>query len=257
MLVLTGCVDKEEAESVMLGKITLSEIGVSGNIHNSQTAWQVLDMADFDIWVIYIKQDKLSTSLSPSPTYCITVNGKEYDLKTTPFNPNILKLILPTNQRAVEPEKITIQTKSARENSSMKNDVPLSIKHIYITKDALNDTLLNEINIDTYTDLYAGVNKTNFAYDNGQFIRPSHVKSNEENAYTVNTYFDARTMAITESATGAFQFLKDVDNYEDYIIMENPNRFRMDTEVPTELLAPDDRWRIRQIGTIGEMGEGN
>jgi hypothetical protein len=256
MLVLTGCVDKEAAEPDKPGETLLTEIGVGGNIHDPQPAWEIMDLQDFDVWVIYIKKDRLSEKLRSSMEYTVTVNGKDYFLKANPFNRNILKLVLPANLKPEELSNIIIKTKNTRENGIMKNDISLSIENIYITKEENNGTHLNEITIDTYTDLYADENRTNFAYDDGQFIRPSHVKSNEENAYTVNTYFDARTVATTESATGAFQFLKDVDTYEQYIIMENPNRFR-ESNGATQLLAPDTRWRIRQLGDMGELDSNN
>ncbi|MEA1884329.1 MAG: hypothetical protein U9N62_07425 [Thermotogota bacterium] len=256
MLVLTGCIDKEAAEPVKPGEIFLNEMGVGGKIHDLQPAWEIMDLQDFDVWVIYIKKDRLSEKLRSSMEYAVTVNGKDYFLKANPFNSNILKLVLPANLKPEELSNIIIKTKNTRNNGMMKNDISLAIENIYIRKEENNGTQLNEISIDTYTDLYADIDKTNFAYENEQFIRPSHVKSNEENTYTVNTYFDARTVATTESATGAFQFLKNVEDYEQYIIMENPNRFR-ENDGATQLLAPDTRWRIRQLGDMGELDDNN
>src|SRR6056297_1922295 len=258
ILLSSSCVKKEtiESESEKPNRITLSEIGNPGKLGDAKTAYEILDMGDFDIWVLYIKKDKLEEKLTPSNNYTVSLNGKDFLLKQNPFNTNILKLLLPDYMKPETPAKLLIKTTDKRENGLIKNDIPLTIEKIYITKvPGENGTVLNEISVDTYTDLYSGSN--NFAYDaEGDFLRPTHVKSNEENAYTVNTYFDARTVATTESATAAFQFLKDVVNYESHIIMENPNRFR-ESGRATELLAPDNRWRIRQIGTIGELNGNN
>ncbi len=253
-ILCTSCTEKKTPDPIQSNQIILNETGITGSIHDPQTSWEFLELKDFVLWTLYIKKDRLEDHFNSSQSYWVMVNGQAYQLRPNPLNPNILKLLLPSRLKPEDPGSLVIKTTDARENGMMKNDLSLAIEYIYITKEENNGTCLNQISLEDYTTLYSA-GTDNFAYDNGQFIRPSHVKSNEENAYTVNTYFDARTVATTESATGAFQFLKDVDNYEQYIIMENPNHFQV-TGDSTELRVPDDRWRIRQLGSMGPL-DGN
>src|SRR6056297_3113649 len=252
ILLLAGCVTQQPPEPEKPAQITLSQIGASGSLHNETSAWEVLELADYDLWVLYIKKDRLAPHLNAGEAYAVVLDGHDYWLESNPFNSNILKLLLPSHMKPNHPTSLVIRSLNARENGMMKNDLPLAIEKIYLTKTEKNGTPLNEVTVTDYTDMYTDVDRNNFAWDNGSFIRPTHVKSNEENAYANNTYFDARTAADTESATEAFAFLKTVANYEDYIVMENPNRFRV-TGNATQLLAPDNRWRIRQLGSMGPL----
>src|SRR6056297_2018055 len=220
IFLLPSCIKKQtpDPEPIQPEQVQLSEIGTAGKLTDQQTAYEIMEMTNFDFWVLYIKKDALEQKIKPSNTYIAHVNGQDYALKQNPFNANILKLLLPIHLKPEEPSDMILIAGETRENGKIKNDIDLTIEKIYITKNPENGTDLNEISVVDYTNLYSEVQS--FAYNaEGNFIRPSHVKSNEENAYTVNTYFDARTVATTESATGAFQYLKDVGNYEQHIIM--------------------------------------
>src|SRR6056297_3606328 len=86
ILLSSSCVKKEtiEPESEKPNRITLSEIGNPGKLGDAKTAYEILDMGDFDIWVLYIKKDKLEEKITPSKDYTASINGQVFLLKPNP-----------------------------------------------------------------------------------------------------------------------------------------------------------------------------
>src|SRR6056297_668802 len=136
ILLTTSCIKKRgpEPEPVKPDQMLLSQIGTQGKLTDKQSAYEILDMKDFDIWVLYLKKDLLEQKMSPSNGYTATFNGQAYQLKQNPLNANILKLLLPTYHQPEAPAEMIIKTTDARENGMMKNDIKLAIEKIYITK---------------------------------------------------------------------------------------------------------------------------
>ncbi|MEA1884846.1 MAG: hypothetical protein U9N62_10060, partial [Thermotogota bacterium] len=136
ILMTSSCIKKQgaEPEPVKPDQIILSQIGMEGKLTENQSAYEILNMADFDIWVLYLKKDKLTQQIKPSNGYRALFNNQQYSLKQNPFNHNILKLLLPTSLKPEDPSKIVIKAMSERENGMMKNDIDLAIEKIYITK---------------------------------------------------------------------------------------------------------------------------
>src|SRR6056297_3499263 len=183
ILLTSSCIKQQgpKPEPEKPEQMILSQIGSEGKLGEAGSAYEILEMTDFDIWVLYLKKDKLTQKIKPSNGYSAWFNGQQYQLKQNPFNANILKLLLPYQIKPQTPANIIIKTTDARENGLIKNDIELAIEKIYIKKNPKNGTQLNEISVEDYTDLYT--DNTSFAYNAGTFLRPTHVKSNEENAY--------------------------------------------------------------------------
>src|SRR6056297_3920329 len=86
ILLSSSCVKKEaiEPELEKPNRTTLCEIGNPGKLGDAKTAYEILDMGDFDIWVLYIKKDKLEEKLNPSNNYTASINGQDFLLKPNP-----------------------------------------------------------------------------------------------------------------------------------------------------------------------------
>jgi hypothetical protein len=115
-----------------------------------------------------------------------------------------------------------------------------------------NETDLYEMLLTDYITLKAS--ETSRIYDDGVLIRPSYVKSNEENTYTLQRYYNARQVSDPHTAQGALDYLKDrtVTDHNALLFFGNPNRLSVTTGGAEEITAPDTRERLRQLGVEGE-----
>ncbi|MBI9081742.1 MAG: hypothetical protein JEY79_18630, partial [Pseudodesulfovibrio sp.] len=234
-------------------EVILGELGTGGDINEEGNAYEILDLTEFGWWSLCVKKDLLTQYVAFAEEYGIVLEGQEYTLTPNPLNDELLEVMIGESVFFENVAEAVIRVIQGGNDSQQKRSsgfTPTS-EGFYLEKEPRNDTNLYEIGIRDYISLYP--DKQSFIFDeHGTMIRPAYVKSTEENAYTTERYFNARSVAETEDAKGAMKYLKELSNYETYIDMSNPNRFRIDGSA-TEILPPDNRWRMRQIGTMGTL----
>src|SRR6056297_3832663 len=122
ILLTSSCIKQQgpKPEPEKPEQMILSQIGSEGKLGEAGSAYEILEMTDFDIWVLYLKKDKLTQKIKPSNGYSAVFNGQAYQLKQNPFNANILKLLLPTHLQPQEVGSMVIKTGDTRENGKIK-----------------------------------------------------------------------------------------------------------------------------------------
>ena len=227
----------------VLKSIALAEVG----------AYKLEDYRELGLWSLTIEKEVLTVlGMTTSPlTLRITGMGTEtLEIKRHKVNHALYICFIPEgiSREAIEAGMIW----SGTERSSRTGE-GLGIEKVIVQDDELqNGTDLYEMLLTDYITLKAS--ETSRIYAGGELIRPSYVKTSEENAYSLRRYYDARQVSPNRNTQSALEFLRDrtVEAHNGLLYFENPNRLSVTDDGREKIDIPDERDRLRQLGTEGE-----
>lgn len=244
VLLLVSCISGEnEGDTIPVVKgVRLSELN----------GYQLEDYREFGLWSLTIDKAELTALEMKTPlTFRVTGEGTEtFEISGHKVDHTRYICFIPEriDRNAIESGAIWSNAQREEQQEATPN-----IEKVIIQDDEMqNDTDLYEMLLTDYITLKAS--ETSRIYDDGVLIRPSYVKSNEENAYTLQRYYNARQVSENHTAQGALNYLKDrtVPDHNVLLFFGNPNRLSVTQDSAEEIAAPDTRERLRQLGVEGE-----
>ncbi len=244
VLLLVSCISGEnEGDTIPVVKgVRLSELN----------GYQLDDYREFGLWSLTIDKAELTALEMKTPlTFCVTGEGTEtFEISGHKVDHTRYICFIPERvaRNAIESGALW----SSVQRDEQQETTPNIEKVIIQDDDVQNETDLYEMLLTDYITLKAS--ETSRIYDDGVLIRPSYVKSNEENAYTLQRYYNARQVSENHNVQSALNYLKDrtVPDHNALLFFGNPNRLSVTQGGAEEVTAPDTRERLRQLGVEGE-----
>jgi len=214
--------------------------------------YELEDYTNLGKWVFTILQDDLVKQFKESPAYSLVINQHIYPLKQHKVIPGLMIAFPDDKFEKNDIQNAVIKTKKDLSSRTTPDEAEISVEKVIIRRDdSENGTDLYEISVEDYLQLKA--DNTSIVFSGGSLLRPSYVISCEGNAYPIKTYYDARQAAAGNKSYAAFEFLKKRPEHSTLLFLGNPNIVSVDGEGSINIGTPDERDRLRQIGSEGEL----
>ena len=248
-----GCV---QVPVVRPTEIALNKVGNQGELDLAQNSWQILDYTDLGVWAIGIRESSLNQHIHKTPFYGLLVLERTFPILPNPIAPEILQLVLPDTVPYEDILGSTVVSLFALQEDHMpiRHFPPLRVADVTIElPEAVHGTNQYQMTLEDYIRIRQPRNP--FLFQNNQLFTPSFVHSNEKNIYTIRQFLEAKRMTDTSSVSEAFMRLKNrtEEEHKEILSFLHPNRVRIINDA-IQVLEPDLRQRIRQLGKEGDQG---
>ena len=240
--ILTSCLKEENKNNIQLP----SEIALSSLSEDII----ISDFTKFGLWSVSIEKEILKKQIGESVHYALKTSIGTFEFQSNIADSTRLITFLPQYIPQETIENGLIGTFTASENRQTRDSEISVEKVIIIGEETRNATNTYEMLLTHYIQ-FKDANAYLVFDSEGNLIRPSYVKSSEENAYTLKRYYDARQAASEHTPDDAFKFLRDRPDHEQLLFFGNANRTGYDSTITYR--EPDPRKRLRELGSIGEL----
>ena len=221
-----------------------------------QDQYKVEDYTHLGRYLFTVEKKLLLKQFGDTSKLALEIGNYSFPLKTHKVNQNLMVAFPDEIIGTAAIENGVIKQKQPLVQRDSDNNSPLSLEDVIITGTITqNGTNTYELNLEDYLQLKE--NNTSIIFSNGILIRPSYIKSCENNMYAIRIYYDARQAASEHTTCAAFEFLKSRTNHEQLLYFGNTNQAVLQENGSVTITAPDTRDRLRQIGTEGELNGNN
>ncbi len=220
---------------------------------NSVEGYLLEDFSDYGYRSLSFPVEIIDQRIKPASDYSLVVGETTYTVKRSPMNHLILEAFLPCMVSEEMIHLASLKCLSAKGAVDERTGEAVSIGFVYIQRDEeQNGTRLYELKLLNYLSLKNA--KDPFVFKDGKLIRPEYIKTNEEDVYSLQRYYNARQSAAEKDVNGALTYLKERPNHDELVFTGHPNRVTsIDGSVQVE--KPDVKERLFQIGAQGEITE--
>lgn len=217
------------------------------------------DLTSLGKWLLMFETGDVESIPDGCQRVGLKINGIVYEMKMNPFNDGLYIAFLPEALTLNGIQEGSVVFGEAFSSLFGRDAQTLTLEKVTIEKGELNGSTLYEMTLELYVYFNTASDEGTraYLYNGDTFLQPKYVRSSEEDGYPLELYYNARAASEIRNTDHAFRFLQARPDHETTLLVNyDANQVSVDGEFIIED-APDDRDRIRELGTMGDMSGAN